>query len=286
MKKSHTCLILLILFLILALCQGLSNAQSDAITITSWNIQIFGKTKSSNIDIMNDIATIISKSTLVAVEEIRQKPISENTDIPECMSKLEELIDALGVDYSISVSPRLGRSKSKEQYGFIYNSSILELVAVKVIEDPDDVFQREPYVGKFIIPGSDFDFTVGVIHTDPNDARIEIHALFSTVLSQIKEDPLLNCNNIILLGDYNADCQFYNENHFPTLVSRYDMISVIGNDVDTTVSGSTCTYDRIVISKPLLNRVMSHGVYTYNITRKMSDHYPVYVKLNCDRLVE
>jgi len=54
-------------------------------------------------------------------------------------------------------------------------------------------------------------------------------------------------NNILIMGNLNADCDYIHEDELPTLGLRTDprFTWLIGDEVDTTVSTSTdCAYDR------------------------------------------
>ena len=137
------------------------------IKIASFNIQIFGRSKADKPEVMGTLAKIINEFDLVAIQEIRD---SSGTAI----DKLEESVDALGVDYEYIIGPRLGRSNSKEQYAFMYRTDIIEPISDATYEDPDDLFHREPFMAYFKLKNGSFDFVLINIHTDPDDATKEI----------------------------------------------------------------------------------------------------------------
>ena len=65
-----------------------------------------------------------------------------------------------------------------------------------------------------------------------------------------------NTTNVIIMGDMNADCKYlsntkYNELIIFTTDDRFLWLIAKGND--TTVSNSTCAYDRCVVSLNSLN---------------------------------
>ena len=63
---------------------------------------------------------------------------------------LEAVNDAEGEDaYGLEVSPRLGRNKAKEQYAFFYRKGRFTLARSKTYDDPEDVFEREPFAAQF-----------------------------------------------------------------------------------------------------------------------------------------
>ena len=49
----------------------------------------------------------------------------------------------------MSLSERLGRSYSKEQYAYIYKFASVQMMTAEVYPDQHDTFEREPYVGLF-----------------------------------------------------------------------------------------------------------------------------------------
>ena len=51
--------------------------------------------------------------------------------------------------YNLTISERLGRTNSKEQYAFLYRMSTVEILSTYQFEDPMDVFEREPYTVHF-----------------------------------------------------------------------------------------------------------------------------------------
>ena len=49
-------------------------------------------------------------------------------------------------EYDISMSERLGRTNSKEQYAFLYRTARVEILSTHQFDDSaEDIFQREPY---------------------------------------------------------------------------------------------------------------------------------------------
>jgi deoxyribonuclease-1/deoxyribonuclease-1-like protein len=52
----------------------------------------------------------------------------------------------VGVVYNMTVSARLGRTDSKEQYAYLYRTDTVELTQPLQHQDTsEDVFEREPY---------------------------------------------------------------------------------------------------------------------------------------------
>ena len=238
--------------------EGLTND----LLIASWNLQIFGQSKASDPVLMNKYASEISKYDVVFVQEIRD--ISETS-----FTKLCDLLPG----YSCLTSSRAGRSSSKEQYGIIYKKGVIVLEWSDYnTESYQTYFERPPVkaviqiIGK--LDGVDVvkNLTVWVNHLKPEDVSNEM-----TVLEQIVYRDSTPNEPLIILGDLNADCTYYNnanERQFDSL------FWIIGDDEDTTVAATDCAYDRIITN-------FGVGEYGINkeISKDMSDHYLVWLQI-------
>ncbi len=97
------------------------------------------------------------------------------------------------------------------------------------------------------------DFVLAAIHVDPDEAVEEINALDAAhddITSHFGTD------NIIILGDLNADCKYVSGRALSELTLRTDpkYVWLIDDNADTTVTtGTDCAYDRWV---HVCNRVM------------------------------
>ncbi|MEK6236356.1 MAG: endonuclease/exonuclease/phosphatase family protein, partial [Planctomycetales bacterium] len=172
----------------------------EVIRVASFNIQVFGQSKLKKPRAMAILAATARNFDLLAVQEIR----SAKQDV---LPRFVELINAEGAQYDYAISPRLGRTSSKEQYAFIYNTKTIALDrhGMYVVNDPDDLLHREPFVAGFRtlgVPENEaFTFTLINIHTDPDETDQELDALddvFASVQRNGEDD-------VILLGDLNVD---------------------------------------------------------------------------------
>lgn len=250
----------------------------NTITIASFNIQVFGRSKASKIEVMEILAEIIGQYDIVAIQEIRDK---SGTAIKD----LEVAVDNLGTDYEFIVGPRLGRTSSKEQYAFFYRTGVIEVTGSYTYSDGNDEFHREPFIALFKVIGKPFDFTVINIHTDPDEATEEINEL-PAVISDARNH--FSEPDVILLGDLNADGSYYreNDNSLPMRSSQYTWL--ISNSMDTTVATSSNTYDRIIImSETVEDYVNASGVFRFDQQfeldcepKEVSDHYPVFAEFS------
>ncbi|MCF7862385.1 endonuclease/exonuclease/phosphatase family protein [Candidatus Woesearchaeota archaeon] len=230
-------------------------------TVAGFNIQVFGASKMEKPTAVEYLPKIISKFDIIAVQEVRD---SSGEAIKELHNQLP--------NYQLVISERLGRTNSKEQYAIFYKKA--DIKSEYVYFDENDIFEREPYI--VYISNKKVNFSLIVIHVKPSDAKSEISALNAVISdAQMKNSD----KDFILLGDLNADCNYYDENQ--DILREYDWI--IENEKDTTVAKNTCTYDRIITNM----KYSSGGVYnyqkaydiSYEETEIISDHYPVYTVL-------
>lgn len=262
--------------------RGLSDASQpdETIRIGAFNIQVFGVSKASDPEVMDVLAQIIRTYDIVAVQEIRDK---SQTALPQ----LVEVVNGNESRYSYVVSERLGRTTSKEQYAYIYDSSRIRLAGEPdTYPEPEgtDPFHREPYISAFEFPAENFSFVLLTVHTDPDEAEEEINSLAGVVEYARAAYP--EEDDFIVMGDLNADGSYYDEDA-PGSLSGGDYSWLINNSVDTTTKDTDCTYDRIIVTEGAKSQFAGEaGVFrydlvynlTYDETIAVSDHYPVYAE--------
>jgi len=255
----------------------------ETITIAAFNIQIFGKSKREKAEVMDILAQTVREFDIVLVQEIRD---ASETTAPIFL----ELINTLdGPEYTFIRSERLGRSTSKEAYAYFYNTEKVSYLGgtAHVWEDEGDVFEREPYIASFA--AGKFDFTLVGIHSKPDDAENEIGSL-TLIFDAIKTSQ--DDQDIIVLGDFNADGSYYDEDDSTQPLMDPMYYWTVSNDVDT-MTKTDWTYDRIVMLDSTYSSeyVMdSTGVYYFNdvyglnqsFTEEVSDHFPVYAEFRVD----
>lgn len=195
----------------------------------------------------------------------------------------------MGINYDYVISPRLGRTNSKEQYAFFYNTdTVTSLDSYTYDEKGNDIYEREPFVAYFKAKNGSFDFLVIDIHVDPDAAKSEINDLPNVITDASNH---FSEKDVILLGDMNADCQYLDEND-QTLTLRNQIYRwLITNDMDSNVAESSCTYDRIITTLTLNEDFAgSVGVFRFDQqfeldcpAKEISDHYPVYAEFFVDK---
>lgn len=106
-------------------------------------------------------------------------------------------------------SPLLGRNTYMEKYVYIYRSHKTQVLDSYVYEDKDDLFAREPFVAQFTFPSKVLPSLVLVpLHTTPKAVEKELNALYDVFLDVSQR---WQSKDMILLGDFNADCASLNK---------------------------------------------------------------------------
>jgi len=125
------------------------------------------------------------------------------------------------------------------------------------------------------------------IHTKPDDAYNEIGNLTSVVSSIQKLTP--NEHDIIVMGDFNADGSYFDEDDTSNLFRASEYHWIITNDMDTMVK-TDYTYDRIVLLDATFNHECdadsaqvyyfdhAYGLNNQTFVSEVSDHYPVFAQ--------
>ncbi|MCD4844968.1 MAG: endonuclease/exonuclease/phosphatase family protein [Methanosarcinales archaeon] len=259
--------------------EAITSDLNNDIKLANFNIQVFGKSKAGKPEVMEIVSKIIRNYDIVAIQEIRD---ASQTTMPKLKEKVNHKQEHL---YDFIISERLGRTTSKEQYAYLFNTSEIELIGLPCtyLEPLDnDIFHREPYIANFKVKNGNFDFVLITIHTDPDEATQEINNLPEVV--EYAKNAFQNEGDFIILGDLNADCNYFDEEGQSPLKSS-DYFWVINNSIDTTTKSTVCTYDRIIITIQSIDDYTGEsGVFrydtaynlTYEDTIAVSDHYPVY----------
>ncbi|NXD62421.1 DNSL2 protein, partial [Eolophus roseicapillus] len=252
--------------------------------VGAFNIQAFGDTKMSNEEVAGIIISILSRYDVVLVQEVRDSDLSAVTQL------VEQLNSVSMFPYDYEISGPLGRDNYKEMYLFIYRTDIVSVVDTYQYEDPQDVFSREPFILRVSAPNTKVqDFVLVPLHSAPHDAVAEIDALYDVYLAIVNK---WGTDNIMFLGDFNADCAYVQRSDWSSIRLRTSDIFkwLLPDGTDTTVGRSDCAYDRIVVCGAKLKRSIvpnSAGIYNFQDAFQLeqeealavSDHYPVEVKL-------
>ncbi len=250
----------------------------NAVRIASFNIQVFGESKMAKPRVAALLAEIVRQFDIVAIQEIRAKQ--------NILPQFVDQVNATGRHYDYVIGPRLGRTSSKEQYAFIFDTASIEIdrTALYTVNDPDDLLHREPLVGWFRVrgpaPEEAFTFSLVNIHTDPDETATELDAL-ADVFRVVRDDGRGE-DDVIILGDLNVDDRN---------LGRLGQISNITwaiTGVATNTRG-TKLYDNLVFSQLATAEYTGRwGVFDmirqFNLTTEealeVSDHMPVWAEFS------
>jgi endonuclease/exonuclease/phosphatase family metal-dependent hydrolase len=262
-------------FLLLCFCFG------ESILLGAFNCQIFGVAKMmADPSVVDAIIKILTRYDILFFQEIRDV---SNTAIFRLLNQTNNLQRK----YEMLLSARLGRTSSKEQYAYFYDPAVVAAVgAPYVYEDLLDLFERPPFIAEFQERKSGFSFFSIGIHAKPEAAIEEMNAMvdvYESVRDAHRKGPTL------LIGDFNADCQYVAQSAWPrvNLFTDARFAWWIKRGTDTTTKASDCTFDRIV-SVGFDNVTLSDAaVFRYDLqfgldettTQLVSDHYPVEIRV-------
>jgi endonuclease/exonuclease/phosphatase family metal-dependent hydrolase len=250
----------------------------SVIRIASYNIQVFGEKKLGDPAVSKILADIVRRFDVVAIQEIR-------TQNDQFLRQFCELLNATGRHYDFVVGPRQGRTSSKEQYAFVFDTASIEVDRSKVYTVPIDppLVHRPPLVAQFRVRGPPaeqaFTFKLVNIHTDPDDTEVEINTL-DDVYRAVRDDGMGE-DDVILLGDLNVD-----EKHFGEL-GQVPRITWLVSGLPTNTRG-TKTYDNILFQRHatveftgragVFDVMREFNLASIDEAAKLSDHLPIWAE--------
>ncbi|EFC46274.1 predicted protein [Naegleria gruberi] len=265
-----------------------ASASKNEVKIASFNIQIFGSSKMEKKNVLAVILKILSRYDLVLIQEVRDSSDTAFANLVKELSNYNK-----NVKYGSAISERLGRSNSKEQYGFIYNTDKVKMIKTVQFKDTKGWFERPPFAFVFELNAAKLkgqQFAILGCHIKPGDVVNELNHLVE-VYDSFKSEPFYK--NIILTGDFNADCSYLSDTEMKKLKLSTDARFKWLIDMDSTVADSECSYDRYIVPVELSAKKLSSGalyelgqatVYRYDkdmkitdeeLVEDVSDHYPI-----------
>lgn len=261
-------------------------SNQTTVKIASWNIENFGKTKASDQDRMQTIASIIKEYDVIALQEISN--LKEASDAGCARNEgfcpgdascglIENALSAKLPGYKFAFSPQV----KDERYLFIYNPGTVTLIGAELVKDSEESgsacdpsetgkMVRQPFKGVF--KAGEFDFVLLTAHTSPSDNIDELEGLAYFYREVEKGDE----KDIIILGDLNADCS-YLRNESITLKSP-EFTWIVDDSSDTTVAQTNCAYDRFIFKDTTKEDFTGNWGIVSNIGESVSDHYLVWAE--------
>ncbi|KAL3054364.1 hypothetical protein OYC64_006650 [Pagothenia borchgrevinki] len=272
---------------------------TSCLLIGAFNIRQFGPGKFDKPEAIKIITKIVQRYDIILIQEVR---CNHDLSVP---NKLLDLVNKGTTEFSYIVSEPLGPGIYKERYLFLYRFQ--KVTVTDSFQYEGKGFMRPPSVVKFSSTQTGKEFVLIPIHTSPLTAAQaakktkeskegyvykstveELDALVDVVAAV--EQRWKN-NNIMVLGDFNADGTFVTKKDWKNirLFTNTYFHWLIKDGVDTTVAAkSSNTYDRIVVTTEMEKGVEGRAEVfnfktNYDLTQAqaedVSDHFPVEVRL-------
>ncbi|WP_390889111.1 endonuclease/exonuclease/phosphatase family protein [Rhodopirellula halodulae] len=269
---------------------GPTQKNNASIRVATFNIQVFGKSKSEKPEVMRRLAQVCLLFDVVAIQEIKGDP-----KLP--INGLLDEIASLGGNYSATVSAPQGRTSQTERYGFVWDVNRIDLVPDSdyLVNDDQDLMHRAPMVASFqtrVTPTASrqpFRFTMINVHTDPDEvgSRVgdrpdnEMNVLDDVFHSvRMFEYQSHGEEDFLLVGDLNVDTQWLLE------MGRIPNVqSLVGDQPTNTLR--TKTYDHVMMDTATTREftgragvldLMSALRIPEDQALKVSDHMPVWAE--------
>ena len=262
-------------FLLFLFISAFTWAQQTEITLVSWNIRDFGKTKSA--EELHQIAQLVRDADVVAIQEV-----VSGYGGAQAVAKLADELNRMGAkwDYVIS-NPTNSPKYVTERYAYIWKTAEIKIKnRGNLIKEIDEEVDREPFLIDFYLNRQKF--TLINVHSRPFDKNPEreIKALTEYIMLKVP-------GNVLIAGDFNvneAEAVFNNfkksgfasslQNQKTTLKSKCKDAAYLNYAIDN------------IFYAPGITKLKS-GVIDFvkrcdNLekARFLSDHLPVFLKFS------
>lgn len=246
------------------------------ITICSWNLENFGRSKSdAEIDF---IANTVKNFDLIAIQEV-----VAGDGGAKAVAKLNEALNRKGFKWNYTVSDAtISSSYKTERYAFIWKTSKLTLMGKAWLETKYNAeFDREPYFASF--KAKEKVFTVANFHAITKSKQPEREIKYFKFLPSEYPD-----KNLIFCGDFNCP-----ESHTvfnplkkmgykPVLINQKTSLKEKNNGSDCLAS----EYDNMFYNISKITLLQAGVIHFYKIfpslqaARGISDHIPIYFEFS------
>jgi len=178
--------------IIISLTLVLSENVQASISVCSWNLMNFGKSKIEKA--LDFIATILQPFDVIAIEEVVAGPGGAQE-----VAKLVDLMNRMGKSWDYTISdPTSTTGHKSERYAFVWNKSKVTKLGDAWLEKKyNREIEREPYMATFRKEGKQF--TVACFHAITKAAKPETEIRYFEFIPS--EFPSLN---LIFCGDFNC----------------------------------------------------------------------------------
>lgn len=245
------------------------------IVMGSFNIQVFGRAKMSNPDVVDILVDVARRFDILAIQELR----SADQDL---IPRFVDRVNADGSRYKFIVGPRQGYTTSKEQYVYLYDSEKIELIGQPYIAPvPAGEIHRSPMVAHFRclnVPSNQaFTFKMINVHVDPDEVATEIPTLASIIDGIEQYDG--GEDDLILVGDLNSPPRYFQdfslfENQYPAIADQWATKTSQNLNRDNIIFNGVNTSEYLAQSG-VLNLMLEYNLSVENALQ-VSDHMPVW----------
>lgn len=252
----------------------LSSSLFSQVSICSWNLQNFGKSKSEE-DILF-IAATLKGFDIVAIEEVQA-----GADGIVAVDRLCHALQKIGDKWSYRVSePTSSYSniQQQERYAFLWKVNKVQLKEERLADKYEQEIEREPYIATFSFEGESF--SVAAFHALPKKKQPEKEIKYLRFLNDPKQSMPL-----VFLGDFNCP-----ESHTVFLPLKNNGYRNALKDQKTTLKQEckhgeclASEYDNIFYPGKRM-QVHNSGIIPFyksfggdmKKARRLSDHLPVF----------
>jgi len=255
----------LILFLLLLSLKSLSQVDTSYLSVCSWNIQNFGKSKSES-ELLY-ISQKIKSFDIVAIQEVSTSEWGAKT-----IALLDDYLDRTGSSWDYIISePTLG--DGSERYAFLYKKHRVKLKSHHLVQELQIEIGREPFLATFIF--HNLKYTFYNLHLVPTAKRPQLEVLTLGDFFQKSN------SRTIILGDFNlnsSDKSFskLKINFTETFTKEKTSLKM------KAINGEVLNlpYDNFFISKMIQSKnpeviLFYKDFKTLEEARQISDHCPI-----------
>jgi endonuclease/exonuclease/phosphatase family metal-dependent hydrolase len=265
MKKNFLFLFIFIAFRVQA-----------SVTICSWNLENFGKSKSeSEIDF---IANTLNKFDVVAILEV-----VAGDGGADAVSRLSDALNRKGTkwDYSISNPTSSTNAYKVERYAFLWKTAKIKKVGDAWLEKKFSLeIDREPYFANFKAEGKQF--TLAAFHaiTKSKQPETEIK-YFKYIPAEYPDLKIIFCGDFNCPQSHSVFNPLKNMGYVPALVGQKTSLK-------QKCVGDQCLaseYDNFFYKKDSYNLLRAGIIAFYKSftdlkeARKISDHVPIFLEV-------
>lgn len=168
------------------------------LTIVSWNIQNFGKSR--NDEEINAIAQHIRHADVIAIQEV----VAKDPGGAQAVARLADRLNRMGAnwDYRISDPTHSSSSHKSERYAFVWKTAKVSITGggPRLLTELSSTVEREPYMIQFKVNAKVLTILNyhACTHTKDFPERYEIISISDWLIDK-------NYDNVIWAGDMNLE---------------------------------------------------------------------------------